>query len=39
MSSSFFFFNKIGEQKGRTDPAWGVGTRGRGRKWRRGIRE
>jgi hypothetical protein len=26
---SFFFFYKIGEQEGRTGPAWGVGTSGR----------
>jgi hypothetical protein len=28
----FFFFYKTGEQEGRTGPAWGIGTSGRGRR-------
>jgi hypothetical protein len=34
---SFFFFYKIGEQKGGIGPVRGVGTSGRENMWRRGI--
>jgi hypothetical protein len=33
-----FFFYKIGEHKGGTVPACGIGTSGRGRMWGKGVR-
>jgi hypothetical protein len=32
------FFYKVGEQEGRTDPVWRVGTSGRGEDVRKGFR-